>query len=467
MAGRIWRVAAAAGVLWMAQVSGQPERRPPGEHAIEIPLSGQSPFAEGCAPGGQVGTAIPNTSVEPFVAADPANPDHLVGVWQQDRWTNGGASGTLAAVSTDGGWNWTLSVPRFTRCTGGVWDRASDPWVSIAPDGTVHQIALGIRGFLTANPSNSVLAVRSKDGGLTWSDPVTIVQDTDGNEDKETITADPADARYVYAVWDRSDPGNRQPAYFSRTTDGGATWEPARVIYDGGGGTYSTGNIIVVLPDGTLVDMMNLYRGSGQSVMVMRSQDRGFTWSQPAIVSAVQTTGTLDTKTRTGVRAGPGLPSIAVDRRSGTLYIAWQDSRFAGGRYDGIVLAKSTDGGRTWTIPQQVNQAYNVQAFTPAVAATGDGRVAVTYYDFRNDTNNPAVLLTNRWQVTSADGGGSWVETPVGATFDLLKGPALTGGTLFLGDYQGLAASARSFVSFSSAVAGPTAIWAAPVRVRP
>jgi hypothetical protein len=37
---------------------------------------------------------------------------------------------------------------------------------------------------------------------------------------------------------------------------------------------------------------------------------------------------------------------------------------------------------------------------------------------------------------------------------------------LFLGDYQGLAASAHSFVSFSSAVTGPTAIWAAPVKVR-
>jgi hypothetical protein len=467
MAGRFWRVVISAGLLWMARVSGQPERHPPMEHAIEIPLSGHSPFAADCAPAGQIGDPIPDTSVEPFVTADPGNPDHLVGVWQQDRWTNGGANGTLAAVSTDGGWNWRLSVPKFTRCTGGVWDRASDPWVSIAPDGTVHQIALGIRAVATPNQSNSVLAVRSTDGGLTWSDPATLIQDTDGGDDKESITADPTDARYVYAVWDRPAPGNRQPVYFSRTTDAGATWEPARVIYDGGSGTFSTGNIIVVLPDGTLVDMMSLGRGQGQSLVVVRSRDHGATWSQPTIVSAIQPTGTVDTKTRTGVRVGFGLPSIAVDRNSGALYIAWQDSRFAGGRYDGIVLAKSTDGGLTWTLPQQVNQAYNAQAFTPVVAVAGDGRVAVTYYDFRNDTNDAGVLLTNRWQVTSADGGGSWVETPVGATFDLLKGPALTGGTLFLGDYQGLAASARSFVSFSSAVAGPTAIWAAPVRVRP
>jgi Neuraminidase (sialidase) len=451
----------------MAQSSGQPERRPPGEHAIEIPLSGVSPFAAGCAPGGQVGAAIPNSSVEPFVAADPNNADHLVGVWQQDRWTNGGANGTLAAVSTDGGWDWKLSIPKFSRCTGGVWDRASDPWVSIAPDGTVHQIALGIKGLTTSSPSNSVLAVRSKDGGLTWSDPITLHQDTDGADDKETITADPTDARYVYAVWDRVDPGNRQPTYFSRSTDGGATWEPARVIYDGGAGSYCTGNIIAVLPDGTLIDMMSLYRGQSTSVAVIRSRDHGLTWTAPSIVSAMNQAGILDTKTRVGVRVGLGLPTIAVDRHSGALYIVWEDSRFAGGRHDGIVRVMSTDGGATWMLPQQVNQAVDVQAFSPAVAVADDGRVAVTYFDLRNDTNDAGVLLTNRWQVTSADGGWTWVETPVGATFDLLKGPALSGGTLFLGDYQGLAASARSFVSFSSAVAGPTAIWAVPVKARP
>ena len=462
---RTWLVIIAA-MLWMARVSGQPERHPPGGHAIEIPMSGQSPFAA-CAPNPQIGSVIMNSAVEPFITSDPANPDHLVGVWQQNRWTNGGADGTLAAVSTDGGWNWTLSTPPLTQCTGGVWDRASDPWVSIAPDGTVHQIALGLDRVGAANQSNSVLATRSKDGGLTWSDAITLIQDSDGGDDKESLTADPTDARYVYAVWDRPATGSRQPTLFSRTTDGGATWEPARVIFDPGANTYTTGNVIVVLPDGTLLDLLALYVGSGNRVTVIRSQDKGVTWSAPVTVSTNQSVGTLDLKTHIAVRAGSGLPVIAVDRKSGALYIVWQDARFAGGRYDGIALSKSTDGGLTWTFPQQVNRAPDFQAFTPAIAVAADGGVAVTYYDFRNDTPDPTVLLVNRWQVTSPDGGGSWVEMPIGATFDLMKAPTLTAGTLFLGDYQGLAASARSFVSFSSAVSGPTAIWAAPVRVRP
>jgi hypothetical protein len=39
--------------------------------------------------------------------------------------------------------------------------------------------------------------------------------------------------------------------WFSRTTDGGQTWEPARPIFDPGGNSQTIGNQIVVLPDGT------------------------------------------------------------------------------------------------------------------------------------------------------------------------------------------------------------------------
>src|SRR5579883_3279449 len=94
------RLAILAAVLFAAHSAT--EKRPPGEHAIEVPMAGVSPFEQGCAPTGQIGSVVPNSAVEPFIAADPAQPDHLVGVWQQDRWTNGGSNGTVTAVSTDG-----------------------------------------------------------------------------------------------------------------------------------------------------------------------------------------------------------------------------------------------------------------------------------------------------------------------------------------------------------------------------
>jgi len=72
---------------------------------------------------------------------DPKNPSHLVGAWQQDRWSNGGSNGIGAAASFDGGATWTRSTPRFSRCARGDagnrgdYDRATDPWVAFAPTG--------------------------------------------------------------------------------------------------------------------------------------------------------------------------------------------------------------------------------------------------------------------------------------------------------------------------------------------
>src|SRR5207244_11739596 len=115
-------------------------------------------------------------------------------------------------------------------------------------------------------------------------------------DDKESITADPHDSRFVYAVWDRlvfTDASQsvivRGPTLFSRTTNGGATWEPARVIYDPGLDTQTISNQIVVLPNGDLVNLLvriledneNAPKVEDIALVVLRSRDRGVTWSGP------------------------------------------------------------------------------------------------------------------------------------------------------------------------------------------
>jgi len=51
--------------------------------------------------------------VEPSVAADPLNSNHLIGVWQQDRWSTGAATGIVSGVSFDHGQTWTTSIASF------------------------------------------------------------------------------------------------------------------------------------------------------------------------------------------------------------------------------------------------------------------------------------------------------------------------------------------------------------------
>ncbi|HEX7838937.1 MAG TPA: hypothetical protein VF469_15775 [Kofleriaceae bacterium] len=81
-----------------------------------IRVSGASPFGAGCG-GAQPGVAFTSVEVEPSVAVDPTDPAHLVGAWQQDRWSNGGANGLGTAASFDGGATWVLRPRR--RATAG------------------------------------------------------------------------------------------------------------------------------------------------------------------------------------------------------------------------------------------------------------------------------------------------------------------------------------------------------------
>src|SRR5438477_4140629 len=104
-----------------------------------VDVSGLSPFAA-CTVGGP-GTNSVNSEVEPFVAVNPTNASNIVGVFQQDRWSNGGAHGLVAAVRHDGGKTWTESWAHCSICSGGTATngvangRASDPWVTFASNG--------------------------------------------------------------------------------------------------------------------------------------------------------------------------------------------------------------------------------------------------------------------------------------------------------------------------------------------
>src|SRR2546422_5828067 len=71
-------------------------------------VSGPSPFA-GCTHTGTGGTNYLNAEVEPWVAVNPANPNNIIGVYQQDRWSNGGARGLVASVTHNGGTTWARS----------------------------------------------------------------------------------------------------------------------------------------------------------------------------------------------------------------------------------------------------------------------------------------------------------------------------------------------------------------------
>lgn len=178
-------------------------------------------------------------------------------------------------------------------------------------------------------------------------------------------------------------------------------------------------NQIQVLPDGTLVSAFvsvavdPATHQNHYTAMVMRSTDRGRSWSAPRRIADMAPIGARDPDTGTPVLDAGFFVHGAVDAR-GVLCAAWQDASFSGGARDAIAPSRSTDGGQTWLAPTPVNGDLTVPAFSTALAVRQNGTIGMTYYDFRPNTADPATLPTNFWLATSGDGGATWSEQPVG-----------------------------------------------------
>jgi hypothetical protein len=465
-----------------------------------VQVSGVSPFDADCGLTAAGGTVVINSEVEPSVEVSPTNPNIVVGMWQQDRWSNGGSRGNVAGISFDAGATWSLlTFPGVTECTGGEFDRASDPWVSFAPNGDLHLMHLvldiepppGRPGGFGANGMmvQKIPAAAFADGSVAQSEvtaPILIAYDDKGDlHDKNTLTADHTDANYVYAVWDflnlptgaALNPergtfggglGFKGAALFSRTTDGGLTWSEPSVLYNPGGINQTIGNQIVVDDEGVLYnffnEILNFRNDDGGTqfdfnLSMKYSPDKGETWlphGRPIRIDKILSTPVVvpagDANAGRPVRTGDILPDVAADPNNGNLYAVWMDTRFSGGatRND-IAFTMSTDGGATWSEAVRVNQtpAGTPDAFTAMVHVADDGTVGVSYYDFRDNAPGGGTD-TGHFVVhchAACSDAASWAgnETRLGAPFDVQRAPFANG--YFLGDYTGLDNSGNAFAA--------------------
>ncbi len=422
------------------------------------PISGPTPF-DACPSSDPTQFRV-NSETETMIAVNPANPRHIATIWQQDRFLQGSSRGIVVAVSLNAGRTWKrVALPGMSCPT--LPGRATNPWLSFSPDGTLHATAT------ITGTQNAVYATRSTDGGSTWSPVSVLASDpiVERFSDKQTTTVDPADPQRVYTVWNRQIKSERRSEILLATsTDGGTSWEPARPIYSPPAPAATVGNQIVVLRDGTLLNLFfqnDLPIGSPPSpnltdhVKVIRSTDHGVTWSQPVTIADVRLNIPLLPDTFRPLIA-PGLvPDIAVDPVTGAVYVVWGDANLSTSR-SAVGLSASYDGGLTWSAPQRVDRAPESpaggagQAFLPQVDVARNGTVAVTYYDFRNNTPEPGAT-TDYWMVTCKGRlcgrtGGTWRERHLAGPFAVDTAGASFGGP-FIGTYVGLTHRRGSFLS--------------------
>ena len=414
----------------------------------------------------QPGTNFPGSAIEPWIAVDPTTGGHLLTGVQQDRWSNGGARGLRAGVSVNSGKRWTTSIPQgVSLCEGGRLQRSTDPWTAFGLDGTAYFFSLGFNNNPTflINGESAQFVSRSTDGGVTWSAPYAVIDDTDplAFNDKNSLTTDPNIAGNVYAVWDRlfgppnafRAPGGSDehsnaaadaavashdglqmarnriaaarlaaksgqllpvtdtfgPTYLARSTDSGMTWERATPIYDPGRGEQTIGNVIVGLPGGKLLNFFTHIDTQGNlAIDSIQSVDHGFSWSKKPVVavSPFLGIGAVTPNGRQQIRQADIIFSASADQATGNAYLVWEDTPASPGSLCTIFFSQSTDGGKSWSAPAKINQTpanpghpLRGQGFNGTVVAAGNNTLVATYYDFRNDTAAAGQALADVWAV--------------------------------------------------------------------
>jgi hypothetical protein len=373
----------------------------------------------------------PDTQAEPYIAIDPNDQNHVVAVFQQGRFPDGGSVAPGYATSQDGGKTWvTDKFHGVTIENGGQWDRASDPWVAFGPDGAVYAVLIA---FDDTCP-NGITVIRSDDGGITWNTPVDAVSDTSCAifNDKESIGVDvyPDSPHFgrVYVAWDRLEVG--QPIKVVYSDDRGQTWSGIKAV---SGTVDGIGANVLVQPNG---DVSIVYINLETNFEVIQtSSDGGDTWGPIVNIALDKATSPPDQ------RVNCDLAAFAIDPVTGVLYVGWCDSR---ARSDGLndeLVWRSTDGGATWTGPVKVNHDHNRSGIDHlSLGLAANNHVVHAFYLIRRFHGGVFSDFVNQRYSHSSNNGSTYTdEIVIGPRTDLNF--AAQAGGLFLGDYIGIAAS--------------------------
>jgi hypothetical protein len=366
---------------------------------------------------------------ETTIAVNPHNPRNMVAGANDYRVFNSregrNDSSGWAYTTFDGGSTWQdVQLPKLTFQTGGVgafnyFDAAGDPVLAFGDDNTVYygNIVFSRSVFGGGQMASGIVVNVSHDGGLHWSDPVTIQLDgvsadgtpvrTDIFNDKIWMTADPSNGR-AYVSWTKftfDADGNyiESPIVVSASDDFGRTWSaqnrvsPSLHGFHGGITPFAQGSNPQIGNDGTLYIAYETsvcataacnQAGDRDATVVATSTNRGRSFRHAIVGTNFdfpldEDTGSLGL-TGENFRIN-SYPQLAYDRVTGRLWVTWADDR--NGQYDattgasvrtnGDNLVSSSADGAHWSDPAVVGTGQD-EVFG-AIAAHG-GTVAVASY---------------------------------------------------------------------------------------
>jgi len=212
-----------------------------------------------------------------------------------------------------------------------------------------------------------------------------------------------------FDVYGSADPADSTQILFSRSLDGGESFSVPFRISDSGGDAVDSddtveGAVPAVGPKGEVYVAWAGPRG----IVFDRSLDGGWTFGEDKVIA--DNPGGWDIPVP-GMTRHNGMPVIGVDVSGGTdrgtVYVNWIDAR--NGDPDVFVMA-SRDGGESWGSPVRVNDDAigngKAQLFTWMSVDPVDGSVNLVFLDRRNTEGATQEVYVAR----STDGGRTFTN---------------------------------------------------------
>jgi BNR repeat-like domain/FG-GAP-like repeat len=393
--------------------------------------------------------ATMRAQAEPFIARSLGNDAVLIAVFQEGRFaSDGGAVDCGYSASFNGGLNWSRAlIPQLTHASGGPYFRATDPVVAFDLNNNVYFSSLNATD---ANFVNGVVTVSKWSVGTPgFAPPVEVYRPPNNSvfpdKDWMAINTFPVTRTFnrVVVTWTLFSNAASEvagaPIVLSYSDDGAASWSAPHYVIPPG--SSAQGSQPVFLPDGNLaVVYWNFGTSSspGERLEAVISTDGGVTFGAPhRIANAVEWNEPT-------IRSGSILPSAAVDRNSGNIFVVYQTVLGGSPR---IAFSKSIDGGNTWSAPVAISDnPFGKGVFNPAINVADDGKtLTAAFYDHRNNPNSNN--LVDMYLALSSNGGATWQPNIrlTNVSSDASLAP-LTQEGYMLGDYLGVAQAAKTTI---------------------
>ena len=185
----------------------------------------------------------------------------------------------------------------------------------------------------------------------------------------------------------RGDYFGRGGLAFTRSTDGGDSFEPLRFPDPGSDPHGGRAPMMTVGPGGrAAIAYYAELPDFTQRIKVVTSADHGQSFAPPVVVTHVippPEIGKVNTTT-----GGPAITATT----DGALHLAVATVNTAG-RASELLLFTSVDHGRTWTAPQTVARSTTTAYFQPQLAAGPGGRIGLSAFALPVATGQVSVVL--------------------------------------------------------------------------